>query len=513
MGVGVAAAVLALAIAAIGVSIASAGTQTPNHLAAAQHVSGYSGVVAAHHGRPASRRRTAAATHKLPSGKHQIRHVFVIVLENESEATSFGASSPAPYLAQTMVSQGAFVPNYYGTGHYSNDNYISMISGQAPNPSNQSDCPLFSNFPAGPLGSNGQEPGSGCVYPANVPTIASQLDSAGLTWRDYDQSMGADPTRESATCGHPAVGSADTTEAATATDLYATRHNPFVYFHSVIDNAGLCSSHVVNLDKLPADLANPSRTANYTFIVPDLCSDGHDAPCPGTGALAGPGGLAEVNTFLQTWVPKITSSQAFRQDGLLIVAFDEGISDSSSCCGEIAGLSGSTPGNGEPGGGLGGGKVGAVLISPCIAPGTVSQQPYNHFTMLGSVENIFGVSHLGYAGLPGEHYFGSDIFNRQCGPSPPKVLSRSAGSVGGRHGSHVHESISFFASTKGGTALAYWQVQMRRGHRWVTVVHHGAHGTYSFAGKAGVIYAFRARAFNLAGQASAWSGAATVRAG
>ncbi|MHB1570312.1 MAG: alkaline phosphatase family protein, partial [Solirubrobacteraceae bacterium] len=416
IGFGVVATVVALVAAAVGVSIASAGTQ-------------------ARHGTAPTHR--VAATHRLPGGKFQIRHVFVIVLENESEATSFGASSPAPYLARTMVSHGAFVPNYYGTGHYSNDNYISMISGQAPNPSNQADCPVFANFPAGPLGSHGQQPGSGCVYPADVPTIASQLDSAGLPWRDYAESMGADPTREAATCGHPAVGSPDNTEVATGTDLYATRHNPFVYFHSIIDNAKLCSSHVVNLDKLGSDLANVSRTANYTYIVPDLCSDGHDAPCPGTGALAGPGGLAQVNSFLSTWVPRITASPAFRQDGLLIVTFDEAVGDSSSCCGEITGLSGSSPGGGEPGPNSGGGKVGAVLLSPCIAPGTVSDRPYNHFTMLGSVENIFGLSHLGYAGLPGERYFGSDIFNRQCGPSPPTVAGRVSAVAGRRHGASV----------------------------------------------------------------------------
>ena len=70
-----------------------------------------------------------------------------------------------------------------------------------------------------------------------------------------------------------------------------------------------------------------------------------------------------------------------------------------------------------------------MLLSPCIAPGTVSDTPYNHYTMLGSVENLFGLAHIGYAGLPGETYFGSDIYTRSCsgvggsggttGPSPP----------------------------------------------------------------------------------------------
>ena len=62
-----------------------------------------------------------------------VHHVYVIVLENESVATSFGAGSPAPYLSRTLRAAGAYVPKYYGTGHESNDNYIAMISGQAPN--------------------------------------------------------------------------------------------------------------------------------------------------------------------------------------------------------------------------------------------------------------------------------------------------------------------------------------------------------------------------------------------
>ena len=50
------------------------------------------------------------------------------------------------------------------------------------------------------------------------------------------QDMGNDPAREAATCGHPAVGSADGTQKATARDQYAARHDPFVYFHSIIDS-------------------------------------------------------------------------------------------------------------------------------------------------------------------------------------------------------------------------------------------------------------------------------------
>src|SRR4051794_13097550 len=73
---------------------------------------------------------TAAATSTGP-------HVFVIVLENKTYDETFGPDSPAPYLSQVLPSRGALLRQYYGTGHLSLDNYISMISGQAPNPDTQ----------------------------------------------------------------------------------------------------------------------------------------------------------------------------------------------------------------------------------------------------------------------------------------------------------------------------------------------------------------------------------------
>jgi hypothetical protein len=441
----------------------------------------------------------ASATAAPVGGRFQVRHVFVIVLENESAAVTFGPDSPAPYLATTMPARGAFVPNYYGIGHASLDNYIAMISGQAPNPSTQADCGVFANFAAGgPLGSFGQQSGAGCVYPAGAQTLPSQLGAQSLTWRDYNEDMGGDPSRESTTCGHPVVGQPDHTEAATPTDMYASRHDPFVYFHSIIDNTGLCDSHVVNLSLLPADLAHVSGTRNYTFITPNLCNDGHDANC----ANGQTGGLPAADAFLKTWVPRITASQAFKEDGLLMVIFDESAGgDSSSCCGEIPG-----PAAPEPGGaGPGGGRTGAVMLSPCIAPGTVTQTAYDHYTMLGSVENIFGLSHLGYAGLPHSTYFGADIYKRQCGPSPPQIVSGAA-SIGRIHGSRrLRLGVTWRVSTRGGTPLAYLELQERVHGSWRTIAAHTEHTRYSFTGRVGQSFKFRLRAVNTAGQVSRWS--------
>ena len=81
-----------------------------------------------------------------------VGHVFVINLENKGFATTFGANSPAPYLAKTLRAKGNLLTQYYGTGHESLDNYQAQISGQGPNPQTQADCQLFTDFIKLPLG-------------------------------------------------------------------------------------------------------------------------------------------------------------------------------------------------------------------------------------------------------------------------------------------------------------------------------------------------------------------------
>jgi phosphatidylinositol-3-phosphatase len=359
-----------------------------------------------------------AAAFQLPA----VRHVFVIMLENQSYAGTFGDPSADPYLASTLPKAGALLTNYYATGHESNDNYISLVSGQPPNPQNQADCQIFDDFTGAVLDPNGVASGTGCVYPSSVENIGNQLSAAGLNWKAYQEDMGNDPNRETAACGHPALNSQDQTQSAEAGDGYATRHDPFVYFHSVIDDQTYCDQHVVALGSptgampaaalagetgLATDLKKISTTPAFSFITPNLCDDGHDYPC--TNQAGGASSLADIDTFLQTWVPRITNSPAFKKDGLLEITFDESDgpqSDASACCGEQPGPGDSPlPGITGPGGGL----VGAVLLSPFIAPRTVSATPYNHYSSLASWETLFGLPRLGYAAnVPAT--FGSDVF-------------------------------------------------------------------------------------------------------
>jgi hypothetical protein len=377
--------------------------------------------------------------------------VFVIVLENKNYGDTFGTSTQDPYLQKTLVPMGGLLTEYYGTGHVSLDNYISLVSGQSPTPDTDNDC--IPNLTGAAVGNfndvafKGMTPDGqviatgGCIYPKHIKTLANQLSEAGYTWKGYMGDMGNDPSRESATCGHPTIGvgtdNTNTAEAPSAAvplgDAYATRHNPFVYFHSIIDSPS-CNTHVVNLDAhLAKDLERTATTPNLVFITPNLCDDGHDGS--GTGAAGTtcangqPGGLTSIDTFLKKWVPKIMASPAYREDGLIVITFDESsfqTTETTSSAGQTTvdiTFSGAHCCNQQPGpnlagvrpttiplvntpalvenlviDGYGGDRIGALLLSPFVKPGSTSDTAYNHYSLLRSLEDIFDIhEHLGYA--------------------------------------------------------------------------------------------------------------------
>jgi len=332
-----------------------------------------------------------------------IRHVFIIVLENKGFNTTFGPSSPATYLSQTLTAQGQLLRQYYGIGHKSLPNYLAMVSGQGPNFVTQADCLVYTNvFPGTQTSFFGQTLGQGCVYPAATKTVADQLTANGLTWKAYMQDIGIGTP-----CRRPVLNFADATVSARLSDQYAARHNPFIYFQSLLDS-GDCVANDVDLSQLHADLATAATTPNYAFISPNLCEDGHDAPCVD----GRPGGLVSADLFLRTWVPRILASPAWAENSLLIITFDEAEGgDATACCNEMPGLNTVNPGEGTSG--PGGGRTGAVLISRFIQPGSVNDTPYNHYALLRSIEDLFALPHLGFAAQSGLKPFGADVYNAQ----------------------------------------------------------------------------------------------------
>ena len=245
-------------------------------------------------------------------------------------------------------------------------------------------------------------------------------------------------------CAHPAIGGA-APESATPTDQYATRHNPLVWFHSVIDDRVECVANVVPLGTLlpsgkPApsghlvrDLSSARTTSRFSVIVPNLCNDGHDATCAGPNSVGDHrGGLVGADLFLRHWVPALLASPAYRSGSMLVViTFDEADVDPSqnpayaaACCNEQPGPNTSAPGDAgaTSDSAPGGGQTGAILLNPryLVAGSTDRSGAYNHYSALRSYEDLLGLTtggtdghgHLGWAAARGLRPFGRDVFNR-----------------------------------------------------------------------------------------------------
>ena len=164
-----------------------------------------------------------------------IKHVWLIILENKSYDETFTGLNQNSYLWQTLPQQGALLTNYYGTGHFSMDNYISLVSGQAPSYAVQDDCSTAANMTnsnsgiiatgtvgtgtdtdnttdssgtntnaPNPTGASNGNYGqllvhggvdaalgnNGCVYPTDVATLFNQFNAAGVSWKAYAQDLG-----------------------------------------------------------------------------------------------------------------------------------------------------------------------------------------------------------------------------------------------------------------------------------------------------------------------------------
>ena len=289
------------------------------------------------------KKHTTVSSTNAASGK--IKHVWLIILENKSYDATFSGLNQNSYLWKELPKQGALLPHYFGTGHYSQDNYTSMVSGQSAEMDLQSDCDVANtNFGsnssiidrhAGPqfgrddnygqvlslAGPNANDGKNGCTYPKDIPTLFNQFDAAGVTWKGYAQDLRNHPGREDGLAGSP--GTRENTPdknpkamkptredkargitsftGAQPDDQYVAKHFPFPWFHSIVGNDGTGkdsltkpvdggtpsdSKHIANADDpshgLLADLAKPAdQVPSFNWITPNNCSDAHDAICKG----------------------------------------------------------------------------------------------------------------------------------------------------------------------------------------------------------------------------------------
>jgi phosphatidylinositol-3-phosphatase len=380
----------------------------------------------------------------------EVKHVFVIVLGENGYEETFGAASTAPYLSKKLLKQGELLPNYYAVAGSDLANQVALISGQGPTAETAADCPNYADLLPGTESVAKQVEGNGCVYPASTETLPGQLAAANLKWKAYVEGVGSE---QEPTCRHPALGAADPSHAlptnegapVPGVDPYLTWRNPFVYFHSLLDG-GECAGNDVGFERLASDLKlKAAKAPALSYIVPNACHSGGPVPCEPEK----PTGPAASEELLKTLVPQIMASAAYKEGGLIAItsalAPQSGEhADASSCCAlpsypNLPPLAAAPPAETAVGGvkaSGGGGRVGMLLISPFVEPGTVAEAGYyDHFSFLRTVEELFGLTPLGYAGEPALSGFEPSLFNAAAEEEEeeevvvPKTVSR-AGSAG-----------------------------------------------------------------------------------
>ncbi len=346
-----------------------------------------------------------------------VKHLFLIVLGDQGYNQTFGDKSSDAYLSKTLPGQGELLANYYAVAQGDLANEVALLSGQGPTPEIAANCPKYTELTPGTPDATGQAIGTGCVFPAATLTVADQLATAGKTWKAYVEGV-ANAPGQTTSCRHPAIGDPDPNNAPAPGDAYETWRNPFVYFHSLLDGGG-CAQNDVGLGQFSTDLGTASTTPSFSYIVPNACHDGSDQPCD----KGQPAGVQTADAFLQTVVPQIQASPAYKDGGMIAITFAQAPqsgpnADSSGCCAvpQYPNLpaSGTPPvANGPVKSTGAGGRVGMLLISPFVKAGTVNQTGYfNHFSFLLSAEDLFGLQpSLGYAFDPATTEFDSGVYN------------------------------------------------------------------------------------------------------
>lgn len=298
-----------------------------------------------------------------PASAHPIDRIFVIMMENQSFDNVIGRhdsvkvqQQDTPFITSLAEANGLSTL-YFGTTHPSLPNYLALISGQFGGVHNDNPS-CFAEPPPGPP----------CVAMHNVPTLVDSLESKGLTWSAYFQTM-------------PKAGYLGVQYPQNVT-LYAQKHNPFVYFNTIAKNNARLAL-LKPIDKLDADLALGANAPQFEFIVPDQCHDMHgQPPCGAFDPL-----LREGDKEVKNVVTKIESSPAFTANSLIFVTFDEDdYSSTLGCCD-----SPNFP-NGLP---FGGGHTVTIVISGTPGGPLVSDVPYNEYSILSTIENVWGLPLLG----------------------------------------------------------------------------------------------------------------------
>jgi phosphatidylinositol-3-phosphatase len=316
-------------------------------------------------------------------GGQQVRldRAFIIVLENHSQQSVIGDPN-TPYIT-SLARQYGQATDYFGVTHPSEPNYIAMISGSnwwinTDNPANRFDH----------------------------TNLVDELEASHISWGAYMEAMPAD---DPLTDFWP----------SSANPLYASKHNPFALFTDIRDNPARVAN-IKPYTALAGDLNGP-HAPRFVYITPDQCNDMHggvntavpghpETPCPYNTTNDDPNDVLlkqNADAFVKGAVTTIMSSRAWTQHSAIFIVADEGDYtgnavnggwDSPAGCCDSPVLPAGDPDISAswPGGLYGGALVPAIVIDPSGPRDFVSSAPYNHYSMLRTIEDAWGLPELGF---------------------------------------------------------------------------------------------------------------------
>jgi phosphatidylinositol-3-phosphatase len=331
------------------------------------------------------------------------KHIFVIMMENHATNEIIGNTADAPF-TNLLASQSAVATNYYGVTHPSSPNYLAAISGDFQHI--WDDCAAGSAVTCAPQEfgpTSGYTNGQEWLTPAEIAqatntahwfsdrTIVDQIEAHGKTWKAYMQAM-------------PSTGYTGEYFPYTTVNgqtvpikLYAQKHDPFMYFSDIRNNPERMEK-IVPFTQFDRDLES-GNVPNFVWISPDQCHDMHgvstsNAQFLGNLNCAFPAsGLDHSviklgDNYLRNTVNEITASRVWRTEkSALVVMWDENdYSSANGCCHSPTGVNGVV---------LGGSNAPALVLTSKNNEHFVdSTTPYNHYSLLATIEQLWGLGCL-----------------------------------------------------------------------------------------------------------------------
>jgi phosphatidylinositol-3-phosphatase len=271
-----------------------------------------------------------------------IGDVFVIMMENHNftQPSSYTTTQAlygnanAPYLNSLITTnnpnaaQTAWASSYTSLGaaiHPSEPNYIWTEAG--------------TNFG---VTSDNTPFGSGGTEQTTNQHLTGLLQQAGISWKSYQEdtdintSTGAVlPQSQWTVPLNNSSGTLSTVHNAYNGSLqynYAPKHNPAVFFTDTSGGNDTSSSnqqaaHYAPMQQLQTDLTN-NTVARFNWVTPDQFNDMHTSLSGGftyhsTHLTNDSAQIAQGDNFLSIVVPQIQASQAYQNNGLILIWFDE----------------------------------------------------------------------------------------------------------------------------------------------------------------------------------------------